>query len=236
MQDAILTMTTEEAERILKRTSADTLESILITYKTLILKTKKGRIMKNLTDAKKILCRLKIIGEMQENKFFELKGKIPFGEEGTCSDCKGLGELYRFEYYTEEIPCTVCSKKEPGYIITACNACNNGIYKPGIPCKRCSGTGEFKKKCLSCHGGKYQKRVYMPAIKSTTHCRKCHGRGFIGFEGTRLPEVHQAKTAHVVSLDNPVIPADMEMSISSLIKNENLTTLPLQSSADVASL
>lgn len=183
--------------------------------------------LKQIIDSKNLLLRLEV--ERQVEKYGKFTLEVPY--DTACIHCSGAGERYKFFYKSVEVDCKYCDK---GELIIPCKACKEGTYvnpkapptSKGVPCIRCnkedpkSGldpeteqimilVGKKRVKCRPCRGtGRFEKFVIDSHIKSTTYCKHCRGRGFVG-------NIKKNK-----KIDNPVIPASLGNEIKKAVATE----------------
>lgn len=204
----------KESEKLLGISSKqydipDLLKHFVVQRKVKI-ENKETKDLRLLTDAKNILLRLKIEGQVESNGKFNLTDQIPF--ENICPVCNGLGEKLKFYRKTISEPCKYC---KDGTKIIACNICKGtGRYKRegiNVKCNKCGGEGKRKVKCRKCRGKcTVMKLTIDHNIKSTTHCKTCKGLGFI-------PPKSEKK---IPELLNPVISTDLAKQIKGAVVPE----------------
>jgi len=181
------------------------------------------RMLKPLTEAKNILLRHAIEQMIAKDGRFDVSRFIPYKD--ACDSCHGTGELYKFFRKSTTVPCKFCDGEK--YVIIKCRACKgttryrkrkNGLGV-NVECSRCTRdpetkmpTGQEKVKCRHCLAkGTFRKLIIDSKIKSTTHCRKCKGRGFLLPEPTAPAKktFSDKRSARPANLINPVISADL---------------------------
>lgn len=176
------------------------------------IKNRKTNDLRQLTDAKNILLRNQVEMMIEKKGMFNLDNIIPF--ENVCVSCKGTGERYKFFRFTMPVNCKFCDTEIVGKRTVKCRSCH-GTGKYGIHnCTTCQdpntkeSSGYVRIKCRHCRGtGIYHKLVIDSKIKSTTHCRRCKGRGFI------QPE----KERKNVTPANPVISENLGQQIKKTV-------------------
>jgi len=147
-----------------------------------------GKDQDYMIEARNVIIRPQVHESVRDRGFFE--NHVPYDEP--CNLCKGTGERYKLQ--VEEV-----EHKH-------CDACSGDGFV-WIPCRKCQGTGRFKKEdgnlrinveCKACkrfenewpEGKKYHyrvrcrdcrgldKKVRYIGLQSTTRCQKCKGLGF----------------------------------------------------------
>lgn len=228
VENAKLLISQNEAEKLVNVNGQDyDILSLLTSFESEFykkIKKHETKDLRQLTDAKNIILRIKVEEMVATNGRFDFTNLIPF--ETACTGCKGTGELYKFFRHTIPVDCKFCDKDENGKTTgkktVICRSCKgSGKYQNNFACRTCKdpetnqSTGKVVIKCRKCRGsGTFHKLAIDSKLKSTTHCRPCKGRGFI------QPEKEVKKSTKPA---NPVLPKDLGEKIkASVIREKDL--------------
>ena len=190
-----------DARRILQVSKKATPEHVLINFGSMIVQ---GHIPEELSRAdviaaKNLLLQKYVDTSVSERGFFEIKS--PFDE--CCTRCRGTGEIYKLKREeVEEEHCEACDGE--GFV--------------WIPCRKCEGTGRFKKEekglkinveCRACK--RFEKE--WPEDKHfhyRVRCRDCRGQDkkakLIGLESTTPCPKCKEVGFFPKKVDNPALP------------------------------
>ena len=144
----------------------------------------------SLTKTKNKLIRSIVSNQIVKNRRFDIKPP-----DDACPDCRGLGELYHFQYQKIEEECHSCVKDKngpTGLFSKLCHTCKgSGRFKRisygltiNVECTHCTKdenkkpTGQILVKCRSCQGtGIFKKFIMTGKFRNHTICERCQGTG-----------------------------------------------------------
>ena len=218
----------EEACQILQVGEDSTPTEVLNLFKCAYDSASSREDKEQLIESKEVIIQNLICQQIKEQRFFEIIS--PF--ETSCIICRGAGSTFKFIRKVVEVNCHICAGKgkRQSKIKVECKKCKGtGRYKKrwrdgggiNVTCKFCKGEGHTNEErtvnCKKCAGkGKIPKFVLSDKIESTTPCNRCKQKGFIDEQPKKKKKRHQNH------ISNPVITGDLAAKIRETIPDNNL--------------